>query len=151
MLQNQVGSFLSSKTRGVYGIMSMTDPIADMLTRLRNAAAARHDKIEVSASKIKVAIVELLKQKGFIDSYRIIKDKEFDVLRIVLKYNNKYPMLLGIKRLSKPGRRVYSPYDKIPKIKNGAGMVIVSTSKGLLTDMQARENKLGGELICSVW
>ncbi len=131
--------------------MSMTDPIADMLTRLRNAAFAKHDKIEISASKIKVAIVELLKQKGYIDSYRIIRDKGFDVLKIVLKYNNKYPMLLGVKRLSKPGRRVYASYDKIPSIKGGAGMVIVSTSKGLLTDRQARENKLGGELICSIW
>lgn len=131
--------------------MSMTDPIADMLTRLRNAASAKHDKIEISASKIKVAIIELLKQKGFIDSYRLIRDKEFDVLKIVLKYNNKSPMLLGVKRLSKPGRRVYCSYDKIPKIKSGAGMVIVSTSKGLLTDTQARENKLGGELICSIW
>lgn len=131
--------------------MSMTDPIADMLTRLRNAAFAKHDKIEISASKIKVAIVELLKQKGYIDSYRVIRDKGFDVLKIVLRYNNKYPMLLGLKRLSKPGRRVYASYDKIPSIKNGAGMVIVSTSKGLLTDAQARENKLGGELICSIW
>ncbi|MEZ0329655.1 MAG: 30S ribosomal protein S8 [Dissulfuribacterales bacterium] len=131
--------------------MSMTDPIADMLTRLRNAASAKHDKIEIAASKIKVAMIELLKQKGFIDSYRLIRDKEFDVLKIVLKYNNKSPMILGVKRLSKPGRRVYCSYDKIPKIKNGAGMVIVSTSKGLLTDTQARKNKLGGELICSIW
>jgi len=129
----------------------MTDPIADMLTRLRNAAAAKHDKIELAASKMKVAIVELLRQKGFIDSYRLVRDKEFDVLKIILKYNNKCPMLLGVKRLSKPGRRLYCSYDKIPRIKNGVGMVIVSTSKGLLTDSQAREKKLGGELICSVW
>ncbi len=129
----------------------MTDPIADMLTRIRNSSAARHDKVEFSLSKLKMNIAQILKDRGYIESFKVIKENEQDKLRISLKYNGKTPLVLGLKRLSKPGRRLYVGFDKIPVVRNGYGMSIISTSKGLLTDDQARQMKVGGELIASVW
>jgi len=131
--------------------MSMTDPIADMLTRIRNAVKAKHDRVDIPASGIKREIARILKEEGYISNYKFIKDGKQGILRINLKYYQGQPSLRGIERLSKPGRRIYAGYEDIPKIRNGLGIAIISTSKGVLTDAQARKLKVGGELICAVW
>ncbi len=131
--------------------MSMTDPIADMLTRIRNAVKAKHDRVDIPASGIKKEIARILKEEGYISNYKFIKDGKQGILRINLKYYQGQPSLKGLKRLSKPGRRIYAGYEDIPKIRNGLGIAIISTSKGVLTDAQARKLKVGGELICAVW
>ncbi len=131
--------------------MSMTDPIADMLTRIRNAVKAKHDRVDIPASGIKKEIARILKEEGYISNYKFIKDGKQGILRLTLKYYQGQPSLKGLKRLSKPGRRLYAGYEDLPKIRNGLGIAIISTSKGVLTDAQARKLKVGGELICAVW
>jgi small subunit ribosomal protein S8 len=132
--------------------MSMTDPIADLLTRIRNANMAKHQKVDIPSSNVKVSIANVLRSEGFIKNYKVIADDKQGILRIYLKYiDEKEGLFNELKRISKPGGRVYVKSDEIPKVKNGLGISILSTSKGIVTDKTAREAGIGGELICSVW
>jgi small subunit ribosomal protein S8 len=132
--------------------MSMTDPIADMLTRIRNANMVKHQKVDIPSSTMKVNIATVLKQEGFIKNYKVISDNLQGVLRIYLKYiNDKDSVINEIKRISKPGGRVYLKSDEIPLVKSGLGVAIISTSKGIVTDSVARKAGLGGEIVCTVW
>ncbi len=132
--------------------MVMTDPIADMLTRIRNANSVYHDKVEIPASKIKQAIAQLLKAEGFIKDFEVVKDDKQGVLRASLKYGpNREKVITGIKRISKPGLRVYARKDQMPRVLGGLGVAIISTSKGIMTDKQARREGLGGEVLAFVW
>ena len=132
--------------------MAMTDPIADLLTRIRNAQDAGHARVNAPASRIKERIVQILKEEGYIAGYSRLAFKPQDVLEIELKYgNDRKGAILGIQRESKPGRRVYVAAKSIPRVRSGLGVAIVSTSKGLLADHVARNEKVGGEFICSVW
>ncbi len=132
--------------------MTMTDPIADMLTRIRNGIMASFDKVEVPCSKTKINIAKVLKFEGYIRNYKTIKDTKQGILVIYLKYNeDKSPVIKGLKRISKPSCRIYSRCKKIPRVLNGLGINIVSTSKGVITGREARRLGVGGEIICSVW
>jgi small subunit ribosomal protein S8 len=132
--------------------MSMTDPIADLLTRIRNANMAKHQKVDIPSSNLKVSIANVLRSEGFIKNYKVIADDKQGILRIYLKYiDEKEGLFNELKRVSKPGGRVYVKGDNIPKVKNGLGISILSTSKGIVTDKVAREAGIGGELICTVW
>ncbi|APG24181.1 MAG: 30S ribosomal protein S8 [Syntrophotalea acetylenica] len=132
--------------------MAMTDPIADMLTRIRNAGLARHAKCDVPASNVKLAIVTVLKELGYIKNFKQITDEKQGVLRIYLKFDNDSKHIINaIDRVSTPGRRVYVGKDEIPVVKNGLGNAILSTSKGVMHDVAAREAQLGGEVLCSIW
>jgi small subunit ribosomal protein S8 len=132
--------------------MVMTDPIADMLTRLRNANSVYHEKVEIPGSKIKQAIAGILKEEGFIKDFEVIQDSKQGVLRVSLKYGpNREKVITGIKRISKPGLRVYAKKDQLPRVLGGLGIAIVSTSQGIMSDKQARRNGLGGEVVAYVW
>ncbi len=132
--------------------MSMTDPVADLLTRIRNALLAKHDRLDVPASKLKRNIVALLKAEGYIEDFEIIENTPQDTLRVFLRYSQQgVPAMRRVYRVSKPGRRVYRGADDIKPVLNGLGTAIVSTSKGLLTDRQAREMRVGGEILCEMW
>ena len=132
--------------------MVMTDPIADMLTRIRNANSVNHDKVEIPSSKIKVAIAEILKEEGFIKNYEVLEDNKQGIIRISLKYGaDKGKVISGIKRISKPGLRVYSQKDQLPRVLGGLGIAVISTSQGLMTDKAARKAGLGGEVLAYVW
>lgn len=132
--------------------MVMTDPISDMLTRIRNANMVRHEKLELPASNMKKEIAEILKREGFIRDYEYIEDNKQGVLRIFLKYGpNNEKIITGLKRISKPGLRVYAKADELPKVLNGLGIAIVSTSKGVLTDKEARQQAVGGEVLAYIW
>jgi len=132
--------------------MSMTDPIADMLTRIRNAADAEHEKVDVSSSKLKLEIARILKEEGYIKGYKYVEDKKQGIIRVYLKYGpEKQKVISGFKRVSKPGRRIYTPWKEIPRVMGGLGIAILSTSRGILTDQQSRETRVGGEVICYVW
>ena len=132
--------------------MVMTDPIADMLTRIRNANMVRHEKLEVPASKIKKEIAEILKREGFVRDVEFIEDNKQGIIRIFLKYGaNNERVITGLKRISKPGLRVYAKADEVPRVLNGLGIAIVSTSKGVLTDKEARAKQVGGEVLAYVW
>ena len=132
--------------------MTMTDPIADMLTRIRNANNAGHKTVEMPASKEKKAIAEILLEEGYINKVDFIDDDKQGIIKITLKYGeNKSKVIAGLKRISKPGLRVYSGNNEIPKVLNGLGVAIISTSKGVLTDKEARRAGVGGEVICYVW
>jgi len=132
--------------------MVMTDPIADMLTRIRNANSVYHDKVEMPASKIKQAVMQILKEEGFVKDFELIKDSKQGVLRVSLKYGpNREKVIAGIKRISKPGLRVYAKKDQLPRVLGGLGIALVSTSQGIMTDKQARKNGLGGEVLAFVW
>ncbi|GGM34790.1 30S ribosomal protein S8 [Paraliobacillus quinghaiensis] len=132
--------------------MVMTDPIADMLTRIRNANMVRHEKLELPASNLKKEVADILKREGFVRDYEFIEDNKQGVLRIFLKYGTgEERVISGIKRISKPGLRVYAKADEIPKVLNGLGIAIVSTSKGVLSDKEAREQSIGGEVLAYVW
>ncbi len=132
--------------------MGLTDPLADMLTRIRNAGGARFDKVDIPASQMKISLARILKEEGYIKNFKIIKDKKQGVLRVYLKYDeiNK-PLINGLKRVSKPSRRVYASKDTIPQVLGGLGIAVVSTSKGILTDREARRNGIGGEVLCTIW
>ena len=132
--------------------MVVTDPIADMLTRLRNAITAKHDSVLVHVSKEKEAIAKILLDEGYIKSYEKVEENKIKYLNIAIKYdNNGNSVIYGLKRISKPGLRVYASVDKLPKVIGGMGIAIISTNKGILTDKQARELKVGGEVLAYVW
>ncbi len=132
--------------------MSLTDPLADMLTRIRNAGAARFDKVDIPASQMKINVARILKDEGYIKNFKVIKDKRQGILRVYLRYDeHNKPIIQGLKRLSKPSRRVYAPHSELPLILGGLGVAIVSTSKGILTDREARKQHVGGEVLCTVW
>jgi len=132
--------------------MSMTDPIADMLTRIRNASMAKLQKVDIPSSNLKVSLANVLKAEGFIKNYKVISDNKQGVLRVYLRFiDEKEPVIKEIKRISKPGSRVYVGCEDIPSVKSGMGVAILSTSKGILTDRNAREAGVGGEVICTVW
>jgi small subunit ribosomal protein S8 len=133
--------------------MSMTDPISDLLSRIRNAHLAKHDRLDVPVSKLKLEICKLLKEEGFIKNFRVIEgDAPTATLRVFLRYSAEgVPVINNLERISKPGRRVYKGADEIKPVRNGLGLGIVSTSQGLLTDVQARERRVGGELLCEIW
>jgi len=130
----------------------MTDPIADMLTRIRNASKAKHEKVDIPSSKLKVEIAKILKDEGFVKNVKLVKDRRQGVIRIYLKYTDEeLPVLQGLKRVSKPGCRVYAGNDAIPKVLDGLGTTILSTPKGVLTGKQAKKDNVGGEVLCQVW
>lgn len=130
----------------------MTDPVADMLTRIRNANTAGHTTVDVPASKMKKAIAEILKKEGFIKDYEVVNDNAQGTIKIELKYGpNKEKTIYGIKKISKPGLRVYAKADQVPKVLGGLGIAIISTSNGVITDKEARKLGVGGEVICYVW
>jgi len=129
----------------------LTDPIADMITRIRNGAQAGHVSVDIPASKMKLAIADILKREGYIKAYKAIDDGKQGIVRVSLKYYESKPAISGIKRISKPGRRVYKGVRDIPRVRNGLGINILSTSKGIMTDHKAREIGLGGEILISVW
>lgn len=132
--------------------MVMTDPIADMLTRIRNANVVRHEKLELPASKIKAEIADILKREGYVRDYELIEDSKQGVLKIFLKYGiDEQRVITGLKRISKPGLRVYAKADEVPRVLNGLGTAIVSTSKGVLSDKEARAQAVGGEVLAYIW
>ena len=132
--------------------MAMTDPIADMLTRIRNANSAKHKIVDVPSSRVKLQIADILLREGYINSYEMLEDGVKKTMRISLKYGDRNERTLaGLKRISKPGLRVYAPADKLPKVLNGLGIAIVSTDKGIITDREARKNEVGGEVLAYIW
>ncbi len=133
--------------------MTMSDPIADMLTRIRNANTAKHDTVDVPASKMKLAIADILVNEGYVAKYDIIEDGKFQTIRITLKYgaDKNEKVITGLKRISKPGLRVYAGAEELPKVLNGLGVAIVSTNKGVITDREARKLEVGGEVLAFVW
>lgn len=132
--------------------MHITDSIADMLTRIRNAGAAKHETVDVPASKMKKAIAQILLDEGYIKSFQLIEDGKQGIIRIVLKYGeNKTSVISGLRRVSKPGLRIYTNCEDMPKVMKGLGIAIVSTSKGVMTDKQARKENMGGEVLAFVW
>ncbi|MBO8158053.1 30S ribosomal protein S8 [Thermosyntropha sp.] len=132
--------------------MVMTDPIADFLTRIRNGNMVMHETVEVPSSKMKLAIAKIMKDEGYIKDYEYIEDGKQGIIRIYLKYGpNKEKVITGIKRISKPGLRVYVKKDEVPKVLGGLGTAVISTSKGVMTDKEARKLGLGGEVICYIW
>jgi small subunit ribosomal protein S8 len=132
--------------------MGMTDPIADMLTRIRNGNSAKFSKVDIPASKIKIQIARILKDEGYIKNFKVIKDNRQGLLRLYLKFDEKNQQVLSsIRRVSRPSRRVYAKKDNIPKVLNGMGISILTTSKGILTEREARKQGVGGEIICTIW
>ena len=131
--------------------MQITDPIADMLTRIRNANNARHETVDVPASKLKLAIAKILMEEGYIKSYQFIENGNQGVIKITLKYLGKEKVITGLRRVSKPGLRVYVSSEELPKVLRGLGIAIISTSKGVMTDKNARKEHVGGEVLAFVW
>jgi small subunit ribosomal protein S8 len=132
--------------------MSMTDPIADMLTRVRNASAQRHSRVEMPTSRMKLEIARIMTEQGYVSGYEVVQGEHGDVLRIELKYGrNRERVISGIKRVSKPGRRIYARKDSLPKVLGGLGTAVISTSRGLVTSAEAKKLGVGGEVICFIW
>lgn len=132
--------------------MTMTDPIADMLTRIRNASTARHEEVEMPFSRVKQSIAEILEREGYIAGFEVVKGGSYDTLKLALKYGpNREQLINGIKRISKPGLRVYTKKTDVPRVLGGLGIAIISTSRGIVTDREAREMNVGGEVIAYVW
>ena len=132
--------------------MVMTDPIADFLTRIRNANMQRHEKVEISASKVKVSIAEILLEEGFIKNYDVTEDGKQGIVTVTLKYGpEREHVISGLKRISKPGLKVYCKKDNVPRVLGGLGVAVISTSHGIMTDRQARKDGLGGEVLCYIW
>jgi small subunit ribosomal protein S8 len=131
--------------------MTMTDPVADYLTRLRNAVQARHKRLDIPASNLKRELTRLLVAHKFISSYTEVKETAQGVLRIQLKYNDGQPVISGLKRVSKPGLRKYASSTELPRVLGGLGIAVISTPKGLMTDVEARQAKVGGEVLCEIW
>lgn len=131
--------------------MSMSDPVADMLARLRNATMARHDTVEIPFSTVKGEIAAVLRQEGYVEGFKIVRNEPTDIIRVKLKYQGDLSAIRGIKRVSRPGLRVYSKASDLPKVLNGLGAAILSTNRGILTDAEAREHNVGGEVLCHIW
>ena len=131
--------------------MVMTDPIADMLTRIRNANSERHETVSIPGSKMKIRIAEILKDEGFITDFKIEEDGVKKTIVVTLKYHGNERVITGLKRISKPGLRIYAKVDEVPRVLNGLGIAIISTSKGVMTDKEARAKKVGGEVLAYVW
>ena len=131
--------------------MNITDPIADMLTRIRNANAQRHETVDVPSSKLKKSSAEILLDEGFIKSFEEIEDNSQGIIRITLKYVNKQKVISGLKRISKPGLRVYANKEELPRVLGGLGIALISTSKGIMTDKKARQEGIGGEVLAYIW
>ncbi|MDA8086588.1 MAG: 30S ribosomal protein S8 [Nitrospiraceae bacterium] len=131
--------------------MMLTDPIADMLTRLRNATRIKSEKVDIPASKMKLEIAKILKEEGFIRAYKVIKDRRQGILRVNLKYMDGEPVITGLDKVSTPGRRVYVGSNEIPKVMGGVGLAILTTPKGVLSDKACRRENVGGELLCYIW
>jgi small subunit ribosomal protein S8 len=131
--------------------MAVTDPISDFLTRIRNASKAKKVKVEIPSSKMKAGLAEILKQNGYIYDYKIDEDNKQNVISILLKYSDGVPAINGLKRISKPGLRIYKKSDELPRVLNGLGTAVISTSKGLLTEKEARRQQAGGEVVCYIW
>lgn len=132
--------------------MGMTDPIADLLTRIRNGSAVKHDKVLVPASNMKLRVINLLFQEGFIRNFKVVADDRQDMICVYLKYTaDQKPVISRLERVSRPGRRTYVKHKDLPRVRNGLGIAVLSTSRGVMTDAQARDLNLGGEYICSVW
>lgn len=132
--------------------MQITDPIADMLTRIRNANSSKHESVNIPASKVKIAIAKILLDEGYIAGYEVIEDGLQGVIKVTLKYGaNKQKVITGLKRVSKPGLRVYANKEELPRVLKGLGIAIISTSKGIMTDKEARKNNVGGEVLAFVW
>ena len=132
--------------------MSLTDPIAHLLTKIRNASRAHKETVDIAASKLSERILEIFKSEGYIEAFRLLKDTAQGTLKVYLKYeDNQKSSIIGIKRISKPGLRVYVKYDAIPRVLNGLGTAVISTSKGVMTDRDARKQKIGGEVLCYIW
>ena len=133
--------------------MAMSDPIADMLTRIRNANTAKHDTVDIPASKMKLAIAEILLNEGYIKKYEVIEDGNFKTIQITLKYgqDKNEKIITGLKRISKPGLRVYAGKDELPRVLGGLGIAIISTNKGIVTDKEARKQNVGGEVLAFIW
>ena len=131
--------------------MQISDVIADMLTRIRNANSAKHETVDIPASNLKKAIAEILAEEGYIKSYQVIEDGKQGIIRITLKYIGKKQVITGLRRVSKPGLRIYSSCEDMPKVMNGLGIAIVSTSKGIMTDKKARKENVGGEVLAFIW
>lgn len=132
--------------------MQITDSIADLLTRIRNASSARHRLVDIPSSNMKKSIVQILLDEGYIANFRILKDNKQDIIRVTLKYTeDKKPVIMGLRRVSKPGLRIYSSAEDLPKVLKGLGVAIISTSKGVMTDRKARNENIGGEVLAFVW
>ena len=131
--------------------MPVTDPIADFLTRVRNASKARKPKVDIPSSNTKRSLTEILKKQNFINDFSIVDDNKQNLIRIDLRYNNGVSAISGLQRISKPGLRVYKAANDIPRVLNGLGIAVISTSKGLLTDKEARKESIGGEVVCYIW
>ncbi|ABK17256.1 30S ribosomal protein S8 [Syntrophobacter fumaroxidans] len=132
--------------------MAVSDPIADFLNRIKNGQKARFDKVDIPASRMKASLSRILKEEGYIKNFKLIKDDKQGIIRVQIKYGeHREGAITGIKRVSRPGCRVYVGHDEIPRVMNGMGIGIVSTSKGIMTDRQARKEGIGGELLCSIW
>jgi small subunit ribosomal protein S8 len=132
--------------------MSMTDPIADLLTRIRNASRAKHNRVDIPASRIKGEIAKILQGAGYVDDVKLVDDGKQGLLRVYLKYGkSSEPVIEGLKRVSKPGHRIYARKDEIPRVLGGYGIVVLSTSQGILTGNQAKEKGIGGEVLCQIW
>jgi small subunit ribosomal protein S8 len=132
--------------------MVTTDPIADLITRIRNANRANHEKVDIPASKMKQEVVRLIKEEGFIRNYKVLEDRRQGMIRVFLKYGpNRERIINEVERVSKPGRRVYTTADRIPRVLGGLGVAILSTSHGIMTDRQARRARVGGEVLCYIW
>jgi len=132
--------------------MTMIDPIADMLTRIRNATMVRHDRTDIPASRMKLEIAKLLKQEGFIRTFKVLEEGPQGVLRVYLKYSQDgEPVIHGMQRVSRPGLRVYRGVGELPKVRNGLGVAVISTNAGVVTDEQARRLRVGGEVLCEIW
>jgi len=132
--------------------MSMTDPVSDLLTRIRNATAVRHDRMDIPASKMKLEIAKILKQEGYIRTFKMIEEGPQGIIRIYLKYaDDGEPVIHGLRRVSKPGIRVYRGAGDLPKVRNGLGVAVISTNRGVVTDEQARSLQVGGEVLCEIW
>ena len=131
--------------------MQMSDVIADMLTRIRNASNAKHETVDIPASNMKKSIADILVKEGYIKGYNIVEDGKQGIIRVTLKYNGKDKAIKGLRRVSKPGLRIYASCEDMPRVMNGLGVAIVSTSKGVMTDKKARKNNIGGEVLAFVW
>ncbi len=131
--------------------MQMSDVIADMLTRIRNASNAKHETVDIPASNMKKSIADILVKEGYVKGYNIVEDGKQGIIRVALKYNGKEKVIKGLRRVSKPGLRIYASCEDMPRVMNGLGVAIVSTSKGIMTDKEARKNNIGGEVLAFVW